>query len=88
MHHQLSKSTKAVASTTRMDLMAPEWRFITSVARWDKPARKQLNAVVNKSRPPNMRGPVYKTVKMDKVHWRIQTSDFWGWGGGGGEPTG
>ena len=33
-----------------------------------------------------MRGPVYKTVKMGKLHWRIKKSDFFG--GTEGEQTG
>ena len=35
--------------------------------------------------PLNMRGPVYNTVKMGKLHWRIQMPVFFLVVGGGGQ---
>ena len=52
-----------VVCAARTDKLPPKLRFITSVARRGRPTKKQLNGVINKSRPPNMRGPVYNTVK-------------------------
>ena len=87
MHHQVSQSTRAVASTARTDWLAPKLRFSTSVARWDRPTKKQLNALVNKSMPSNMRRLVYNTVKMGKSHCRIQIPVFWTEGKEDGKPA-
>ena len=65
-----------VESAARMNKLPPKWRFIASVARQGRPTKIQLNVVINESRIPNMRRPVYNAVKMGKLLRQIHPPDF------------
>ena len=82
--------TKCNACTTKLARAPKRSRLLPERINWHQNGgsapvlpdgidqKKKLNAVVNMSMPSNIRGPVYNTMKMGNLHWRIQIPLFLG----------